>query len=327
MFRALAAASAFFLLIGAPGAAAQSQAQYEAVMRWAAGHQTIIQATIAPLGEMPEPYADGASPTERAAWVARARGWINGYRSTLDLARQRAAQLGPVPEGEGLAAIYVAQERALPELFDGLANFLTEYEAGVSAIERDDPQGTHIAAINAVDAQLLIQTQVRNVNALQAEAARDGPQKHLLRSFAASYDATIAVLRARRATYVGDDVSQASAAVVQAAADAIRQHSRIGRLAARTAEASLPASVPPDQSDFMRRVRLAYQSFDGSFDREDEVAVLLDEVARLLASGRAFSEEQPRMDQILSRIGEVDLERMGDIQRRTALVQRVTPPT
>lgn len=317
------------LLASISGAWAQepTQQQYEALMRWVANHQRVINAMVSPLQQMPDPFDEMQAPaSERSDWVSRARSWSGAYRAALLTARADAERLGPVPEAGYVTALYERQNRAMPEMLDGFIAFLDRYDAGVEAIARNDPDATMIADLSVIDAQLLIQTQFRNLNALQAESLSEGPQKHLLRSFASSYDAMIAVWRASRAARVGEDISASAATEVRAAAEAMRQHSRSGRLAAQAAEAALPARVPPEQSDFLRRIRTAYQSFGPTFDREDELAGLLTEIAALLASGAAFDDGQARLDQVMERIGLLDYERLGDIQRRTALVQVVTPP-
>lgn len=316
------------VLTGAPAfAQAPTPQEYESVMRWAAGQQQIISATVSPLQQIPPPINVDAGRTERAAWVSLARNWANGYRVTLQSTRQQIAQLGPVPEAGEISAPYRRQEEALPTMIDGLESFLSQYERGIAAVERNDPTALQIASVNAVDAQILVLTQFRNLNALQAESISDGPQRYLLRSFASSYDGLIAILRARRSAYLGDNLSPATQATVQAAAEAMRQHSREGRASADRAAAQLPVTAPPEQGDFLRRVRLAYQTYGGSFDREEAIAGLLERAAALLGAGRAFAEVEVELDQHVIRVGELDFERVADIQRRTALVQTMVPPT
>ncbi len=303
-----------------------TQQQYEAIMSWAARHQRVQDMVVGPLQQIPEPFIGGTA-RERAAWVSRARGWISSYRTSLQGARDGAARLGPVPEAGSISTLYRNQERALVELLGTIDTFVAEYERGVVAIERNDEGALQLSLIASVDAALLIQTQFRNFNSMQAEAVSDGPQRYLLRSFASSYDGFIAVMQARRASYLGDNVNRTSAASVAAAAGAIREHSRQGRAAAIAQEAFLPASVPPEQSDFISRVRTAYRSFQSSFAREERIADLFDSVAALLASGRTDANLDAEIDQILVEISRLDYERMGDIQRRTQLVQMITPPT
>jgi hypothetical protein len=324
-FRSFVAAS-FFFLAGAGSALAQEPTapQYEALMRWVVTQQEIIQETMSPLQHMPAPRFE--SDAARMGWVSEARSWLNGYRATLQTSRLRADQLGPVPEAGAVTALYANQQRALPELFDGLENFLGQYDRGVTAAEHNEPDAFNIASVNVIDAALLIQIQFRNLNALQAEAT-DGPQRYLLRSFASSYDAMIAALRAKRASFFGENVNASTVAAIRAATAAMREHIRAGRLSAQAAEAALPARTTPEQSDFLRRIRLAYQSFGGSFDREDELADLFDSMARLLDTGARYPDAEPELDALVSRIGQLDLERLVDIQRRTQLVQRIMPPT
>src|SRR5262245_22230898 len=325
-FRSFVAALCFFLA-GAGSALAQepTQPQYEALMRWAVGHQQIIQEKISPLQAMPVPQVE--SDAARMGWVSEARSWLNGYGATLQTSRLRAEQLGPVPEAGRVTALYANQQRALTELFDALENFLGQYDRAVTAAERNDPDAFNMASVNVIDASLLIQIQFRNLNALQAEATDDGPQRYLLRSFASSYDAMIAALRAKRASYFGENVSASTVASIRAATEAMREHIRMGRLSAQAAEAALPARTTPEQSDFLRRVRLAYQTFGASFDREDELADLFDTIARLLHTGARYPDGEPELDALMGRIGRLDLERLVDIQRRIQLVQRITPPT
>jgi alkanesulfonate monooxygenase SsuD/methylene tetrahydromethanopterin reductase-like flavin-dependent oxidoreductase (luciferase family) len=107
----------------------------------------------------------------------------------------------------------------------------------------------------------------------------------------------------------------------------MRQHSRDGRVAAQRAEGALPATAPPDQSDFLQRLRLAFESFGRSFDREEEIASHISSIADLMASRSRFLEIEDGLSPHADRVGLLDLERGADIQQRTTLVQTVTPPT
>ena len=84
-----------------------------------------------------------------------------------------------------------------------LRRFSCSTRGGINAVARNDPTAWTVAAVNAIDAQILIMTQFRNLNALQAESVGDGPQRYLLRSFASSYDGLIVVSRERRAANLG----------------------------------------------------------------------------------------------------------------------------
>jgi hypothetical protein len=300
--------------------------QYEAVMRWASGHQQILHMSVEPLQRMPDGSAV-ESDAGRAAWVSLARSWVASYRAQLRDVHARIASLGPVPEAGDLSAMYRRQHDALPSMIDGLEAFLTQYESGIDAVARNDPEAWNIAAINATDAQILIMTQFRNLNALQAESIGDGPQRYLLRSFASSYDGLIVLSRERRAAYLGQTISPSSIGQVRAAADAMRQHGRDGRASIVQVLGALPAQVPPDQSDFLRRVRIAYESFNASFDREDMIASHVASIADLLASTSQFANVDDQVTQHAIVAGELDLERGADIRRRTTLLQTVTPPT
>lgn len=300
--------------------------QYESVMRWASAHQQIIQTIVAPLQFMPGALDEGDA-AGRAAWVAQARTWMSGYRAELQGARATIERIGPVPEAGELSVPYRRQHEALPGMITSLENFLTQYGRGLDAIENNDPTAWVLAAINATDAQILIMTQFRNINSLQAETMSDGPQRYLLRSFATSYDALIVVLRERRAGIMGERINQTSTAQVRAFAEAMHQNSRQGRVAAQQAEASLPAQVPPEQSDFLRRARLAYQTFGGSFDREDAIANELTSIANLMSGATRFSDIETSVTAHALTAGALDRERGGDIQRRTLLVQTIVPPT
>lgn len=299
-----------------------TQAQYEAVMGWAARHQVIIQTAVTPLQAMPEPYSDRSAPA-RERWVAEARAWATACANAIHLARGQSESLGPVPEAGDISTLYQRQADAMPTLLNALQGFIAEYLETVAAIERNDPQASTLSALSLIDAQVIIQTQFRNLNALQAESMEDGPQRYLLRSFAASYDATIAVLRARRGAFQREDHTQSAASGVHAAAAQMRQSAVIGRQRAQQYELALPAQVEPDQSDWIRRVRLAYRSFDGSFAREERMASILDRVAASLEAG--FNESD--LDPMLTEFGRLDYERMDDIRRRTEMVQNVQPPT
>ncbi len=222
---------------------------------------------------------------------------------------------------------YRRQANALPDMMDGIDDFIAEYDQGIDAVERNDPRALTIAAMSSNDATILILTQFRNLNALQAESLTDGPQRYLLRAFASSYEAMIVVARERSAAYAGESLSPASSTSVRAAADAMLEHSRIGRARAQQAEAELPAQAPPEQGDFLRRVRQAYQSFAGSFAREEQIAAELRAVADLLGSTNSFAAVEDRIAPHILRAGILDGERLGDIQQRTQLLQTIIPPT
>ena len=99
-------------------------------------------------------------------------------------------RLGPVPEAGDLSEPYRRQAGALPEMMDGIDNFIAEYEQGIAAVERNDPRALTIAAISSNNATILILTQFRNLNALQAESL-DRPaalSASLLREFLRGYD-------------------------------------------------------------------------------------------------------------------------------------------
>lgn len=315
---------------GAQPVHAQEQAsipQYEALMRWARGHQQIIQALFAPLQAMPNPQVSD-QPAERTAWVAQARTWVSSYRAQIQDVRGRIVALGPVPDAAELSRAYRHQSEALPALMDSLESFLSEYDRVADAIERNDPQAWALAAISGTDAQILIMTQFRDINSMQAETMSDeGPQRHLLRSFAASYDSLILVLRERRSGMLGGTINPVAVAQLRATVDTMREQIRLGRVAAVTAEGELPAQVPPDQSDFLRRARLAYQSFAGSFDREERIATHLAAVAEAMSTSSSFPPIEGVVSANIVQAGQLDRERLVDIQRRTQLVQTVVPPT
>jgi hypothetical protein len=324
VLRTIAAAAVLFCA-GVSSAYAQDPTpqQYEAMMRWAAGSQQIIQTIVTPLQQLPPPIGADSSPAERTAWVAQARSWATSSAQALAQARRQMAALGPVPEAGALTAIYRNQERMLPPLIESIDAFLEEFVTGVAAIERNDENALLLAYINALDAQILVQTHFRNANALQAEAVGDGPQRYLLRSFSNSYDVTIAVVQMRRSMAVGQDSSQAGLAAIRAAGASMRENVRLGREATERAQAALPAQAPPEQSDFLRRVRLAYQSFGASFDREERMADIVDEIAQSMARGF----DEAALEPLIERLSQLDFERLGDIQERTRLVQQIVPLT
>ena len=74
-------------------------------------------------------------------------------------------------------------------------------------------------------------------------------------------------------------------------------------------------------------MRQAYQSFAGSFAREEQIAAELRAVADIMGSTTSFAAIEQRIEQNILRAGVLDGERMGDIQQRTQLVQAVIPPT
>lgn len=300
--------------------------QYETLMRWASAHQQILHRSVEPLQRMPDASAVN-DDTTRFAWLSLARTWVAGYRAQLRDVRTQIAHLGPVPEVGDLSAPYRRQHEALPSMIDGLEAFLAQYESGIEAVARNDPEAWNVAAINATDAQILVMTQFRNLNALQAESIGEGPQRYLLRSFASSYDGLIVLSRERRAAYLGQSISPSSVGQVRAAADAMRQHSRDGRASIVQALGALPAQVPPDQSDFLRRVRIAYESFNASFDREETIASHITAIADLMASTSQFANVDDRVTEHAIAAGVLDLERGADIRRRTTLLQTMTPPT
>jgi len=322
-FRAFAVAATIVFVGATAHAQEPTQQQYEALMRWAGGHQVIIQSLVSPLQTMPTPFDEGASRREQRRWADEAGAWANQFDEVIATVRGQLRQLGPVPEAGPMSDIYRRQEQALPEFIGSMERFLAHYRTGINAVERNDPNALDVAYLASIDAQLLIQTQFRNLNSLQAESVSDGPQRYLLRSFANSYDALIAVIEARRATALGENVDRVSAAAVRAAALAMRENARTGRLRVQTELDALPATVAADQSDFLRRVRLAFATFEGSFAREERMATVLDQVAASLERGFDDHDLEPHLDLL----GRMDYERLSDIQRRTSLIQNIQPPT
>lgn len=324
--RAMLVAVAVLFAGAQPAQAQQDQRTYEATMRWAGRQQQIIQSIVMPLQHMPQPWTED-TPAARAAWMPGATEWVASYRVQLQAARAEIERLGPVPDDSPYADPYRRQHAAVPTLVSGIEGFLNQFESGIEAVRRNDPTAITIAAINTVDAQILIMTQFRNINGLQAEMIDDGPQRYLLRSFASSYEALIAVLGERRAGYLGQTIRPSAVDAVRAAAAAMLRHSRDGRAAAVQVEGELPAQVPPEQSDFLRRIRLAYQSFGGSFDREEVIAGHLDAMADIMARNSNFENAEADIAPHALAAGRLDLERGSDIQRRTAMLQQVVPPT
>ncbi|HEX8900959.1 hypothetical protein [Vitreimonas sp.] len=323
-----ALATLAMLLISAPLARAQEPApqQYEAMMRWAGAHQNILQGALAPFQQMPPPF-DESSVGQRTAWVSLARTWASSTLAAVQSARRQAEQLGPPPEAGELSGLYRTQERAIYEVFGSIEAFLVEYTTSIIAIERNDPNALQLASISSIDAQLIIQTQFRNINAIQAEAVGEGPQRHLLRAFASSYDGLITMLQARRSAYLGDDATGPRAPLVRASADAMRLHVQAGRASVTQTLTSFGAGAPPEQGDFIRRARIAVQSFEGSYDRELRIAGLFDDAAALMASGRGYIAIEGELNTIVAQMGILDSERLVDIQRRIQLMQYITPPT
>jgi len=328
MMRAFLLALAM-LFVGSAHANAQEDPtpqQYERLMQWAAGHQQIIQMVVAPLQQMPG-AVEMNDRNARLAWVRGARSWVVAYRMQTQAARESVVRLGRVPEAGYLTDFYRRQDQALPEMIMGIETFINEFDNAIDSVERNDPRAAVIAAAATDDAAIIVLTQFRNLNALQAESIPEGPQRYLLRSFASSYEAMIALSRERRAAYSGADLNANAVLTVRTAADAMIAQSRLGRAAALQEETELPAQAAPEQGDFLRRVHQAYQTFAGSFAREEEIAFHLGAIADLMSAASSYAEIEQRMMPHLDRVSVLDAERLGDIQRRTQLIQAIAPPT
>ncbi len=306
--------------------AAPSQVQYESLMRWAGETQRIIVLMTNPLSELPE-YGSENTEAARLNWILRSRQWAPAYRASLAEARSALESLGPPPELGEMSRPYMNQAARLPDMLRGLEEFVARYEGTVAAVERQDTNALRDANASLLDAQIIVSTQFRDTNeTIAASLAVDHPQYHLLMAFARSYDASVAVARVRRAAIFGTPSNRAqSADLVAIAAAQMRRAAEEGRASAIALQQRVRATTPAtdQEHDFNRRFDQALGTYDASFAREEQIAAEYEAVVQLLRGSGAFSDIEYEIVQRLIRAGDLDLQRMPDIQRRTRLIQNM----
>lgn len=298
--------------------------QFQAIMVWVQTQQRIVVGLTQPLASIPNDL--GQTRADQMRWASASRTWIANYEGVLAQGRTQIEQLGPPPPAGRLTVIYTSQYNRLGPIIDGFQQYLARYRACVDAVERGDADASLAALASIVDARIMVAQQFRDLNASGADQIEDGnPQRPLLRSFAASYDGFIATLRVFRQAYysAAPDSRLQAADMIQAATREMHTRTQEGRRFLNVqlaAVAAAHASTPAEQA-FVERYGRALRTFPASFDREDQMAAELANVEALLRSSQTFQQIWPALNDHLNRMGTMDSDRMGDIQRRTAIIQ------
>ena len=91
-----------------------------------------------------------------------------------------------------------------------------------------------------------------------------------------------------------------------------------GTLLALLEGGQAPASLDPG---YVQRWIAAVRSYDASFDREEAIAREYEAITQAFASGKAEDAFVAEYDAHMDRIAALDLERVGDMQQRTRMMQ------
>jgi hypothetical protein len=320
-------ATAVTLALNAAPALAQevTQSSVQEGLRVGALHQALYTRLLGVFQSMPA-YPDGKADAALREWRRQSRDWIAATRSVIGEVRRGVAELPPVPAGlpGGVQQALSSQHQKLPEMISGVEQFVSRYSEGLDAIDRGDANGAQKMALSALDSAVMTLRLMRNINADQAEFLGDHPQSSLLRSVARSYDGMLAIVAVQRANIVGDagDREAAARIVTDATAD-MRRLADLGKRTATTMITAISAgrSQNPDEGSFQERVIVAFRTYSGSFDRELEIAALLDRAAGLLRDGRSYETIAPELEALNLRVATLDDARAADIQRRMSILQ------
>jgi hypothetical protein len=325
----LISAALVLTLALSPGpAAAQevTQSVIQEAFRVASLHQAMY-ARLSSISQTLPAYPEGGGDAERRQWSARSRLWVASARAVIDEVRASAAALPPVPErlpGDIRRGLLSQRER-FPEIVNSFEQFVSRHSQALDAVDRGDADGAAKMLLSALDSAILTLRLMRDLNADQASfVAGDHPQSFLLRSIARSCDAMVAVFGVQRAEIAGEvgDREAAARTVTEAAAD-MRRLAGGGRRAATTMTAGTAAqqSQNSEESRFQERVMVAFRTYPASFDRELEIATLLDGAVGLLRDSRPHEATAPEFDALNLRFATLDEARATDIQRRAAIIQ------
>lgn len=301
--------------------------EMQSILRWASVEQQILVSITAPLMNLPSDI--GTSRAQQLQWAAASDAWIDAYQVALRNARTAIDQLGPPPQAGRLTAMYQGQADRIGPTLATFEQFAARYRVCVTAVRRGDVDALRDALVNVMDARILLAQQFREINSSAADQIENGnPQQPLLRSFAASYDGFTAVLRIIRQSYYSEPDNRTEVAnLVETAANEMTRRAQEGRAATAIQLAAVAAvrDASPQQQAFLDQYGAALRTFPGSFDREEQVAAELTALALSLRGAQSFQQIIPELGQHLDRIGQLDGARMGDIQRRTTMMQN--PPS
>src|SRR5262249_23267003 len=108
------------------------------------------------------------------------------------------------------------------------------------------------------------------------------------------------------------------------AADAMRQDATAGRASITSLESTLTAEAQTNAGTaaILPRLLPIVDSYSASFDREVAMAAEMDAMAAALRDPRSFAAVEPDFDAHMTKFGDMDNQRLIDVNRRAAMFQQ-----
>jgi hypothetical protein len=322
----IAAAVALVLCPTAAHAQETPQSAMQEFMRRASRQQELIQQVLGVSQTIPR-FSEGGTRADMETVLRQGRAWVAQSRRVISDVRAAVPGIPSLPADipAELRQSDNIQQQALIEVVNGVEHVIATYEGALAAIERRDRNAALQMSRSMIEAAVLTMRVIRDINLSQARTlGEDHPQSHLLRGSAHSYDALMTMIGYQRARLFGEEIVQEQLAqTISTAASGMRQAVERGRRAAVATVAEL-AAAPTSNSEeaaFKDRVVSAFRTYSASFDKEAEMAGLLDSAASVFRERRSHAEIERDLAPIQERLGALDEELGADVRRRIAMMQ------